>query len=206
MTNPLAPSYIADSDFADPDPLSRELPEGNAHQSEFTADNAYLVGADEDFDPFAVGGTNTTDGTRLAVSPGSDTRQLADGAQISGQARFVGRACTGDPAVLPASAAGQIAVVERGLCTFSEKVSNVLAVNVSAAIDYEAILVFNRTGADGCDGALGMSVEGDIYTFGVAPGRRAWRCSTRPTTRRPAWPTPPGRPSSTCRSAPWATR
>ncbi len=192
MTDPLVPVYIADSDFTDPDPLSGELPEGNAHQSELTADNAYLVGADEDFDPFAVGGTNTSDNTRLAVSPGSNTRRLADGAQVSGQARFVGRACLGDPAVPPASAAGQIAVVERGLCTFSEKVASVLAVNASAAVDYEAILLFNRTGADACDEALGMTVEGDIYTFGVAPRSQGLALFNQPFDAAACLADPPG--------------
>ncbi|MGH8938551.1 MAG: hypothetical protein ACRDV2_04295, partial [Actinomycetes bacterium] len=34
---------------------------------------------------------------------------------------------------------------------------------------YEAVLIFNRTGTDACNESLGMSVEGDIPTFGVAP-------------------------------------
>jgi hypothetical protein len=67
---------------------------------------------------------------------------------------------------VPAGDAGSvdIAVVERGVCTFSEKVANVIA-----AGSYDAVLIFNRTGTDACDATLGMSVEGDIPTFGVAP-------------------------------------
>jgi hypothetical protein len=57
-----------------------------------------------------------------------------------------------------------IAVVERGECTFTEKVAAVIA-----AGGYDAVLVFNRTGTDACDAALGMDVQGDIPTFGVAP-------------------------------------
>ncbi|MGH9290616.1 MAG: hypothetical protein ACRD0V_20355 [Acidimicrobiales bacterium] len=57
-----------------------------------------------------------------------------------------------------------IAVVERGVCTFTEKVTNVIAVG-----GYDTVLIFNRTGTDACDGSLGMSVEGDIFTFGVTP-------------------------------------
>jgi len=57
-----------------------------------------------------------------------------------------------------------IAVVERGVCTFTEKVANVIA-----AGGYDAVLVFNRTGTDACNGTTGMSVEGNIPTFGVAP-------------------------------------
>ncbi|MEJ7785932.1 MAG: PA domain-containing protein [Solirubrobacteraceae bacterium] len=82
---------------------------------------------------------------------------------ITGQAKLVGRACTGDPAV-PAGDGRQIAVVERGLCTFTEKVGNVIA-----AGGYAAVLVFNREGSDACNQSLGMSVEGAIPTFGVAP-------------------------------------
>ena len=78
---------------------------------------------------------------------------------------FVGRACIGDPAV-PAGnpSVSDIAVVERGVCSFTEKVANVIA-----AGNYQAVLVFNRTGTDACNGSLGMSVEGAIPTFGVAP-------------------------------------
>lgn len=41
--------------------------------------------------------------------------------------------------------------------------------NVLAAGGYAAVLIFNRTASDACNGSLGMSVEGDIPTFGVAP-------------------------------------
>ncbi|MGH3646672.1 MAG: PA domain-containing protein [Micromonosporaceae bacterium] len=51
-----------------------------------------------------------------------------------------------------------------GVCTFTEKVAN-----VEAAGGYAAILIFNRTGSDACNASLGMSVEGNIPTFGVAP-------------------------------------
>jgi len=39
---------------------------------------------------------------------------------------------------------------------------------VIAAGGYDAVLIFNRTASDGCNGTLGMSVEGDIPAFGVA--------------------------------------
>jgi hypothetical protein len=172
VTNPLAPTYIGDTDFTDPDPELLESagisapPEGNGHQSELTRDNAFLIGADEDFGPLAVIGLNVDDATEITSGQGSGTRLLLDGEVILGSSVFVGRACTGDPAV-PAGdlAATDIAVVERGVCTFTEKVANVIA-----AGGYDAVLIFNRTGTDGgCDGTLGMTVEGDIPTFGVAP-------------------------------------
>jgi hypothetical protein len=170
VTDPLNITYLADSDFATPDPEAAEsgldvIPEGNGHEAEFTADNAYVIGADEDFGPFGLNGENVDDGTDIHAKQGSDTRLLEPGVVLTGVSKFAGRACTTDPAV-PAGdpAVVDIAVVERGVCTFTEKVSSVLA-----AGGYDAVLIFNRTGTDACDGALGMSVEGDIFTFGVTP-------------------------------------
>ena len=173
VTDPKAATYVADSDFAATDPEAAEsgltvAPEGNAHQAEFTGDNRYVVGADEDFGPYALLARNVDDDTAIAASQGSNTRRLEEGQTITGQSKFVGRACNGDPAV-PAGDGSQIAVVERGLCTFTEKVTNVIA-----AGGYAAILIFNRTASDGCNGSLGMSVEGDIPTFGVAPREQGY--------------------------------
>jgi hypothetical protein len=167
------PTYLGDTDFTDPDPEAAESgltvpPEGNGHQAEFTSDNEYVVGADEDFAPYALVARNVTDGTDLVAGQGSDTTPLAEGQTITGQAKFVGRACPGDPAV-PAGDGTQIAVVERGVCDFTVKVANVLA-----AGGYEAVLVFNRTASDACNQTLGMSVAGDIPTFGVAPRQQGY--------------------------------
>jgi len=163
VTDPTHPTYLGDTDFTDPDPEAKESgflvpPEGNGHEAEFTLDNAYVIGADEDFGPFALQARNVTDGTDITASQGSDTRPLTEGQTIEGRSVFVGRACTGDPNVV------DIAVVERGVCTFTEKVANVIA-----AGGYDAVLVFNRVGADACNQTTGMLVAGDIPTFGVAP-------------------------------------
>jgi hypothetical protein len=170
VTDPTNISYIADSDFTFPDPEAAESgltvdPEGNGHEAEFTADNSYVIGADEDFGPYALISQNVDDGTEVHASQGSDTKLLEPGQVLTGVSTFAGRACIGDPAV-PAGdpTVVDIAVVERGVCTFTEKVANVIA-----AGGYDAVLIFNRTGTDACDGSLGMSVEGDINTFGVAP-------------------------------------
>ena len=176
VTDPTKISYLGDTDFTDPDPEAAESgfivpPEGNGHEAEFTADNAYVIGADEDFGPFALQARNLTDGTDITASQGSDTRRLEEGQTIEGSSVFVGRACsTGDPAV-PAGdpSVVDIAVVERGVCTFTEKV-----VNVIAAGGYDAVLVFNRVGSDACNQTSGMSVAGDIPAFGVAPRQQGF--------------------------------
>jgi Uncharacterized conserved protein len=169
MTDPLKPVYLGDTDFTNPDPEAAEsgftvAPEGNGHQAEFTKDNKYVIGADEDFAPFGLAARNDTDGTAITAGQGSGTRKLVPGQTIIGTSVFVGRACNGDTAVPAGPAGTQVAVVERGVCTFTEKVANVIA-----AGGYESVLIFNRIGTDACNGTLGMSVEGDIPTFGVAP-------------------------------------
>jgi hypothetical protein len=170
VTDPLNIAYLADSDFATPDPEAAEsglnvIPEGNGHEAEFTADSAYVIGADEDFGPFGLNGKNLDDVTDIHAKQGSDTTLLQPGVVLTGVSKFAGRACTTDPAV-PAGdpTVVDIAVVERGVCTFTEKVASVIA-----AGGYDAVLIFNRTGTDACDGSLGMSVAGDIFTFGVTP-------------------------------------
>lgn len=168
------PVYLGDTDFTNPDPEALESgfevpPEGNGHQAEFTADDQYVIGADEDFAPYALLARNVDDGTDLTASQGSDTRRLAEGETVTGPSVFAGRACNTDPAVPAGGAGTQVAVVERGVCTFTEKVANVIN-----AGGYEAVLVFNRTGSDACNQSLGMSVAGDIPTFGVAPREQGY--------------------------------
>ena len=175
VNDPKNPVYIGDSDFGATDTLAAERgltvpPEGNAHQAEFSRDNDFIIAADEDFNPYKARAVNVTEGTNFPSGGlGSDTPQLAEGDSVEGQTVFVGRACPGDPAVPTASVEGQIAVVERGLCLFSEKLTIVDAVNAGAGPNYGAVLVVNRTASDGCEGALGMTVEGDTMSFGVAP-------------------------------------
>ncbi|MCY7396215.1 MAG: hypothetical protein LH468_08725 [Nocardioides sp.] len=174
VTDPLNLTYLGDTDFTDPDPEALESgitvpPEGNGHESEFTKDNKYVIGADEDFAPFALFARNNTDATDITASQGSGTVALQEGQTISGQTVIGGRACLGDPAVPAATAPGQIAVVERGVCSFTKKVAA-----VEAASGYAAVLIFNRDGSDACHQSLGMSVEGNIPAFGVAPRRQGF--------------------------------
>ncbi len=177
MTNVQAPEYIGDTDFTNPDPELLESsagalvepPEGNGHQSEFTSDNDYLIGADEDFSPNGTEGKTDDNASLFFVSQGGGTPQLDGGDTLIGDAVYVGRSCVGDPIpAAPTTTSGiQIAVVTRGLCAFTEKVANVEAVNAANGNDYEAIVVVNREGSDGGCGAFGMSVDGDIRTFSV---------------------------------------
>jgi len=161
VTDPTNPVFIADSDMKNPDPellaqtgLS-ERPEGNAHEAEFTKDNKFIIGADEDFGPTGIRG-RTDDGGTFTGNQGDASQQLTPGQTLTGKAVYVGLACTGGDPVPPAPATGgpYVALVERGTCTFTEKVGN-----VEAAGGYAGTVITNREGADGC-GNFGMTVVG----------------------------------------------
>jgi hypothetical protein len=164
VTDPRNARYLADSDFANPDPeLSaqsglRERPEGNAHESEFTKNSKYVIAADEDFGPTGLE-AKTNDGGAFQALPGSATPAIELGKEVSGTVRYVGRACDGDEAV-PAAAGARFAVVSRGVCPFTAKLAKVQAKGYAAAI------VVNNEGAEGC-GPFSMAAEGGIPSFSV---------------------------------------
>jgi hypothetical protein len=168
VTDPANPVFLSDTDFTNPDPeLLAQFgialtPEGNAHQAEFTADNRFVIGTDEDFAPYRLA-VSTAEGDTFRGAIGSNTT-VDEATGISGTPIFVGRACPGDAAVPPAPdlPGDEIAVVERGVCLFTEKVAAVLA-----AGGYEAVIIMNREGADACTGVFDPSVEGDIPTIFV---------------------------------------
>ena len=165
VTDPANPVYLDDTDYPAIDPQLLEsmgtvlVPEGNGHQAEFTIDNRFIIATDEDFDPYRLAVT-FEDGTFTAKA-GTNTT-IAQAEAIGGTPVFVGTACPGDPAVPPAPdlPGDEIAVVERGVCFFTEKVASVLA-----AGGYEAVVIMNREGADACVGTLTPDVEGAIPTI-----------------------------------------
>jgi hypothetical protein len=160
VENPLAPKYIADSDFANPDTEAAESglnvpPEGSAHQAEFSKDNNYVVAADEDFDAYKASAQITSGpfaGHDLTVVQASDVPQISPGVDLVGESHFVGLACSAVPA---APAGVEVAIIERGVCDFQVKAENVVAAG------YEGGIVFNRTGVDGCETLIFMGIEAD---------------------------------------------
>jgi hypothetical protein len=161
VTNPAAPVFIADTDFAALDPVRLQYgqsvsPEGNAHQAEFTRDNRYFIATDEDFDAYRVTATITSGpytGTEITAVQGSASEVIDADTSLTGPTDFVGLACA---AVPPASGSGRIAVIERGVCDFQVKVDN------AEAAGYAGAIVFNRTGVDGCEALISMLVESEI--------------------------------------------
>jgi len=157
VDNPAAPVFVDDTDFTDPDPLTGfSPPEGNAHEAEWSHNNKYILAADEDFSPFrtAVGVTSGPfTGSNFVASQGNAVPQITPSSSVSGPTYFVGLACSALP---PAPVSGAIAVVERGVCTFTTKVTNV------AAAGYAAGVVFNSAATGNCETIVNMAAAGPI--------------------------------------------
>ncbi|MBI2869336.1 MAG: hypothetical protein HYX96_05880 [Chloroflexi bacterium] len=150
ITDPSNPVFLGDSDYADPDPLSREPPEGNSHDVAPTADGDYVFMGDEDFTPartiFSVEDGPFPGEHRAVEATFTPAIERLPGGVLSGPTTLVGRACEGD--IIPAPAAAdlapgekQIALVERGGCTFGEKIARI------AAAGYGGAVIFNSADA-----------------------------------------------------------
>jgi hypothetical protein len=154
VTNPAAPVPLADTDFAATDPAripygQTITPEGNAHQAEFTRDDQFFFATDEDFDAYRVVATfldGGAAGKTFTAIQGSDTPAINKDNPLSGDTRFLGLGC--DP--VPLAGGEIIAVVERGVCDFQVKLDNIIAAG------YAGLIVFNRTGEDGCETLVSM--------------------------------------------------
>ena len=175
VDNPKKPVYVDDYDYDAIDKLTGlSTSEGNAHQAEFSPDGSLIVGTDEDFSPFRL--TVSSGGNDFQAAQGSDTPQIDDTEPLSGPGTYVGLACPALPAdgTTPARPAdvfpgateepGQIAVIERGICTFSEKVRTV------EAAGYDGAIIFNSVRPDGCSAIVTPSVEAGIPTASIARG------------------------------------
>ncbi len=121
------------------DPTSEDG-EVNSHSVWPTADGSIVVEGEEDFAPFETvfSVTSGPDAGDYAASEGAITTPITSlpGEEFSGSTVYVGLACTGDP--LPAAGGdGQIALIQRGVCSFTEKINN------ADAAGYDGVVVFN---------------------------------------------------------------
>jgi LVIVD repeat/PA domain len=154
VTNPAQPVALSDTDFKAADPARAEFgetitPEGNAHQAEFTRDNKYFFATDEDFDPYRVTATfegGAAAGKEFTAIQASGTKPVNQSNPVTGPTEFVGLGCD----TITTSGTGKIAVAERGTCDFQVKLDNAIAAG------YEALIVFNRRGTDGCETLVNM--------------------------------------------------
>ena len=160
VDDPANPTVIDNYDYADKDPQSGlTTNEGNAHQAEFSPDGTLIVGTDEDFSPFRI--TVSAAGVDYQAAQGSDTPQLDATNTLAGTPVFLGRACAADGVLPPARDAQTVAVIERGLCSFTEK-----AASVDAAGGYAGVVLINS--AADCTGIVTPSVSGELPLVSVS--------------------------------------
>lgn len=152
VTDPTNPTFLGDSDYPDPDPLSGVKPAGNSHVAVPNADGSRVLMGDEDFSA----GQLTLfefEGTEYPATEGGFTPpvfSLPD-ATFSGPVHWTGgEGCTQAEFDRPANA-GEIALIQRGSCFFSTKAAN------AQALGYAGFIVANNAG----DGLITMSAGTD---------------------------------------------
>ena len=169
VTDPSNPQFLGDTDYEAVDPLLLEAlevslpPEGNGHQAEFTIDNRFIIGTDEDFSPYklfmSVAGGAAEPVSAGTATPVGDDVYIGPGETLTAPTTYLGTACG---TIAPATTDPAIAVVERGVCFFQDKINNVTAAG------YDAIIIFNNEEGDPpCEGLLGMLADTTIPAYFV---------------------------------------
>src|ERR687896_1657372 len=133
VENPAKATYVGDTDFGvgdnDEDPRVPGIspPQGNAHQAEFSHDNTYFLGADEDFNPYRsdkffvenADGTGQVERPAVEVGGGTSPAALPD-QTLSGKVVYGGYGCPTDPTPLPQE--GEYTDAELGLEPGDERI------------------------------------------------------------------------------------
>jgi hypothetical protein len=143
IDNPANPVFVNDSNYPDPEPLlGFTPPEGNGHQAEWSHNNRFIIGTDEDFSPSRTSFQITTGSNagfygagQFGFTPQISTH-YADG-QVNGPTVWGGSGCiedlngngTSDRAEVPPASTMTAApgeeksvVFTRGFCFFSDKI------------------------------------------------------------------------------------
>jgi hypothetical protein len=126
VDDPANPTLIGDTDYANPDPELLEsagvslTPEGNGHQAEFTADNRFFIGTDEDFAPYGATSFQIASGpgagpyASVPVPGAAPIVTLAD-ERLNGPAVYGGYGCPDSaPIPTPASIPGYLGSLQPG--------------------------------------------------------------------------------------------
>ncbi len=153
ISDPADPKFLGRTEYAPGD-------EGNAHSVDEARGGNLLVAADEDFSPFEFQFTsNAFAGTRDAFEA-VFTPPIVNlpGREMVGEVVYVGQGCPADPTLgLPvadpylANPAGKIALIERGVCRFDNKVARAQLAGAIGAI------VFNNA----ANGEVAFLMGGD---------------------------------------------
>lgn len=143
VDNPRRPRYVRDYDFPKKDPLTKNPPEGNAHQATWSADGKFILGTTEDFFAKFTGGL-ITEGRRSTFLdtveyPWTDRLRKRFGI-LSGRSVYGGLGCP-PVAIPPAASVGglgpgeiPIVVLQDGVCSISDKLSAAERAGYRAAV------------------------------------------------------------------------
>jgi len=138
ISDPAAPVFLGHTDYDSDE-------EGNAHSVDEARGGNLLVTADEDGAPFEfVFTSNAFAGIRIAIEAAFTSERIVDlpGREMAGEVVHVGRGCPagtnpGDPAdPYLADPAGKIALIERGLCRFDNKIGRAQLAGAVGVIVY----------------------------------------------------------------------
>ncbi|MGH3711967.1 MAG: hypothetical protein ACRDT4_00660 [Micromonosporaceae bacterium] len=177
LDDPANPVFVRDSRHPSPDPLlGFEPPEGNSHQGEWSHDNEFIIGTDEDFSPTRLDFQITTGPHAGRYGAGQfgwtiPISQLPNG-EFTGNTVWGGTGCVEDTdgngvsdrdEVPPKSATGaEIVVFTRGTCFFSIKVES----GQLAGYD-KAIVIQSHAGSRGGQLADGFFCGGQGHAFDI---------------------------------------
>jgi hypothetical protein len=126
VTDPANAVFLGDTDFSAVDPELLEslgvslTPEGNAHQAEFTIDNRFFIGTDEDFAPYRADEFTITSGPFAGVYPsvivpGGQAPAILEDLTLNGPVVYGGYACPDSaPVPTPESIPGYLESLEPG--------------------------------------------------------------------------------------------
>ena len=116
VSDPANPVFIADSTYPLIEPIVGQPYEGNAHAAVFGANGDYIFGGDEDFSDSSFGvNYDGVDYPAAQANFGPPSIELVGLVVWTG-----GEGCT-VAEVPPATAGGQIALIQRGSCFFQDK-------------------------------------------------------------------------------------
>ena len=138
ITDPSSPVFLGDSSYAIPDLLSGEFPAGDGHVAVPSADGKLVLLGDEDFAAGALT-TFTYNDVLYAVAEGGFTPPTYSlpGAMFGGPVHWTGgQGCTTDE-FDRAAISGEVALIQRGTCFFSEKAA------AAQALGYAGFIVAN---------------------------------------------------------------
>jgi hypothetical protein len=122
VSDPANPVFLGDSTYGDPDPLSGEAPAGDGHVAVPSADGTRVLFGDEDFSAGALT-SFTFNGVPYPVAEGGFTPPTYSlpGGTFGGSIHWTGgEGCTTAEIDRDANP-GEIALIQRGTCFFSEK-------------------------------------------------------------------------------------